>query len=239
MNILPKSTNCPSQYLLTFSLSILISVFGSSTALAETFVVNSTIDSGPGSFRAAISLANATPEEDTIVFDRTVFSSPKTITLTTGEVIITAPVEIDGPGIDQLTISGNSQSRVLFLRNTASVRLSNLTIGNGRAPSFTQNGFGGYAGGIYIDGGSLVLSRVTVDNCIAEQSAGIYNGQGQLRIVESTISNNQAIDGRNDGSYGGGIFNDGDLIIESSKIVGNIARGGNEPTGGGLTGSAA
>ena len=195
-------------------------------ASAAAFVVANTNDSGAGSLREAVNNANSTAQIDEIVFDSTVFGSARTITLSSGEIIVTQPLKILGPGTNLLRISGNMNSRIFFLRNTAVVTLSNLTVNNGKAPVFGQTGFNNYAGGIYIEGGQLYLSQVTLSDCRAEQAGGIYNRQGILHIVNSTISNNQATGGRQDGSYGGGINNDGTLIIANSSIIGNVAQGG-------------
>jgi hypothetical protein len=211
------------------------------TVTATTFVVANVNDSGAGSLREAISNANLTSQPDEIVFDSAFFDSSKTITLTSGELRITQPLKILGPGAKLLQISGNLNSRVFFLTKTALVTLSNLTISNGKAPVFSQSSLGNYGGGIYIDGGQLYLTQVTVADCRAEQGGGIYNGKGTFHIVESIIRNNQALDGRNDGSYGGGINNDGTLIIANSSIINNVAQGGNPTSssasvGGGVGG---
>ena len=188
-------------------------------------VVN-TNDAGAGSLRAAISNANVTAQADEIVFDSTIFGASQTITLTSGELIITQPLKILGTGTNLLRISGNMNSRIFFLRDTAIVTLSNFTITNGKAPVFGQTGFNDHAGGIYIDGGQLYLSQITLSDCRAEQAGGIYNHEGTLHIVNSNISNNQATGGRQDGSYGGGVNNQGTLVIVNSSITGNIAQGG-------------
>ena len=67
--------------------------------------VTSGADSGPGSLRQAI--ADAAPG-DTIVFAKNVHN----ITLTSGELDITKNLDIEGPGSNKLTISGNDHSRV-------------------------------------------------------------------------------------------------------------------------------
>lgn len=209
---------------------------------ANTFVVTNTNDSGTGSLREAVNSANSTTRPDSIVFDWTIFGSAQTIALTGGEILITQPLQILGPGESLLKISGNSNSRVFFLQNTAIVNLNNLTIANGKAPRTNPNGgFGDHAGGIYIFGGQLYLSQVTVTDCRAEQAGGIYNHEGVLHVINSKITNNQAIEGRSDGSYGGGINNQGTLIISGSTITGNIAQGGSAnmsttSTGGGTGG---
>lgn len=78
-----------------------------------TIIVTNVGDSEPGSLRAAIDQANASPGKDTIVFSK-YFNVPRTITLTTGELHISDSVTIRGLGADQLTIDGNG-SRIFTI----------------------------------------------------------------------------------------------------------------------------
>jgi hypothetical protein len=223
------------KYYFISSLFLLVCLhFLTNSASAVTFVVTNTNNSGTGSLRQAVEDSNLTTEADEIVFERTIFGTAQTITLTSGEIIITQPLKIIGPGENLLRISGNNNSRVFFLSNTAVVSLGKITLTNGKAPISAQNGFSRYAGGIYIEGGQLYLSKVTVTDCSAEQAGGIYNREGTLHIVNSSITNNRATGGRNDGSYGGGINNFGALVISNSSINDNIAQGGesSSSTGG-------
>src|SRR5205823_1425627 len=84
--------------------------------------VKNTNDSGPGSLRQAV--ADVAPG-GTVTFD-----VAGTITLTGGELTIDKDLTINGPGANQLTVSGNNLSRV-FNINGGSVRISGLTISNG------------------------------------------------------------------------------------------------------------
>src|SRR6185369_11534910 len=67
--------------------------------------------------------------------------------LALGALKVTAPVRIDGPGADQLTISGEFQSRVFVVDDGNSlaaipVTLTGLTVAHGRPPG-TDFAFGG------------------------------------------------------------------------------------------------
>jgi hypothetical protein len=73
--------------------------------LLSTLTVVNTNDTGPGSLRAAI---GAAAPGDTIVFDPSL--ALKTITLTSGELLISQALTITGPGASQLTISSFSSS---------------------------------------------------------------------------------------------------------------------------------
>ena len=75
---------------------------------ANIIVVTNTNDSGPGSLRDALAVAN---DGDTI--DATGVSG--TILLTSGELQITHNVTINGPGADNLAVDGNAQSRVFYI----------------------------------------------------------------------------------------------------------------------------
>ena len=97
---------------------------------ATTLMVTSTNDSGPGSLRSTIGLAQA---GDTIQFN---LAANSTIILTSSEVIVTVPITIDGSTATNLTLSGNQTNRVLAASAPLSVR--SLTIANG-----TSNGMGG------------------------------------------------------------------------------------------------
>ncbi|MCI0462715.1 MAG: hypothetical protein L0Z62_37680, partial [Gemmataceae bacterium] len=103
-------------------------------SVPSTFSVHNLADSGSGSLREAILLANANPGVDRISFAPGVQG---TIALTSGELSITDDLTITGPGADRVAVSGNDASRVFHIANTGSdvteVELSGLTITRGRA----------------------------------------------------------------------------------------------------------
>src|SRR5262249_27484019 len=98
-------------------------------------VVRNDNDAGPGSLRQAIGDANAVFGTNSITFDPTFFTGDKTITLTTGTLIVSDPVVIDGPDSTKLTISGNNSFAVFWISTGGSLvqdsRLSDLTITGG------------------------------------------------------------------------------------------------------------
>ncbi len=110
-------------------------------AMGATFVVTNTNDSGAGSLRDAINQANTNAQADTINFDPAFFNVARTITLTSGEINITADdqvlngqtgrfVTINGPGANLLTISGNNASRIFLLGpgQNANVTMNGMTL---------------------------------------------------------------------------------------------------------------
>ena len=106
-----------------------------SGATAATFTVSNLADSGPNSLRQAVLDANAAPGADEIAFAPGLTG---TITLTSGEIRITDPLAVDGPGAAVLTVSGNRNSRIFHIENSAvavpiDVTLSGLTLTLGRA----------------------------------------------------------------------------------------------------------
>lgn len=191
----------------------------------ETFVVTTADDSGEGSLREAISLANMTAESDEVVF-----SSGENETIDFGDgtsrvitvsstLIITNPLSIFGPGKDLLAIDGggdgdflveNSESRVFSLSGSTAEephRLSGLTVSNGAT----------LLGGANIRAiGSLELLACRVSGGRAVASAPGASGNNSSN------------------ADGGGLFHSGgDLLVDGCEISGN-GTFGNFSQGGGL-----
>ena len=170
-----------------------------------TITVTNTNDSGAGSLRQAI--ADVTPG-GTINFDASVFATPQTITLTSGQLVIDKNLTIQGPGASLLSISGNHASRVFSINSGVTAFLGGMTI---------KDGIANYCGGIE-SGGTLTIINSTISgNRGAFYGGGICNGFGILTVVNSIIFGNRA------GSAGGGIFNEGSLTVISSVIHDNTA----------------
>src|SRR5262249_4909244 len=112
-------------------------------AHADVITVTNTNDSGPGSLRQALSIAN---DGDTIDFAVT-----GTITLTTGELLVNDSITISGPGAVNLAVDGNTDSRVFHVAPGKTVTFSALTIthGNANGKSFPDDS----GGGVYNDQG--------------------------------------------------------------------------------------
>ena len=191
----------------------------------ETFVVTTADDSGEGSLREAISLANMTAESDEVVF-----SSGENETIDFGDgtsrvitvsstLIITNPLSIFGPGKDLLAIDGggdgdflveNSESRVFSLSGSTAEephRLSGVTVSNGAT----------LLGGANIRAiGSLELLACRVSGGRAVASAPGASGNNSSN------------------ADGGGLFHSGgDLLVDGCEISGN-GTFGNFSQGGGL-----
>src|SRR5262249_45639488 len=97
-------------------------------------VVSNTNDAGAGSLRQAILDTNLAGTIDTITFDPTVFNTAKTISLTSGELLITDNTTITGPGAGLLTVRhdpGTATAFRVFDVNgvgTKNVTISGMTI---------------------------------------------------------------------------------------------------------------
>jgi hypothetical protein len=193
-------------------------------SLLSTFNVLNLADSGNGSLRAAVLAAESNPGADVIQFAKHLNG---TITLTTGELLISTDLRIQGLGANRLTVSGNDASRIFSVMGgvdettVIDVTISGLKVTRGLADQgagINQEGFA-----------NLSLTRMVISNNLAQS---IFSGGGGIRssgtgahleIADSVIANNR-VEGL-DGSFvtfGGGIYIDGAaVIINRSSISGN------------------
>jgi len=227
---------------------------------STTFVVDTTADTitnGACSLRAAIEAVNTGAPHgscpaggaagDTITFSPTTFppGGSTTITLTTasgGALSLKQNVTITGPGVNALTITGNTAVQVFVVNSGVTATISGLTAtagyanaGNGGAISVqsagnltltdsavTNSHTTALGGGIFSDG-SLTLRRVTVSGNHGIFAGGVgAGGSGTVTIDASAITGNQA------DNYGGGLglFNSApDATVTNTTIGGNTAAG--------------
>jgi hypothetical protein len=180
-------------------------------------IVNTTNDSGAGSLRAQIA---ASSSGDTIQFDPTVFSSPATITLTSGQITINNSLTIDGSSVAMPTISGNNASRVFWVNSPASVIIRHVAIVNGKCVGSCDGG------GIWNGGFLYVYDSTFRNNNGVNKGGAILNAGGSsLTVRDSTFVDNQAT--QSSGGGGGGIYNDSSVNITNSTFSGNQGyRGG-------------
>jgi len=177
------------------------------------FTVTNTLDAGAGSLRQAILNANAAAGADTVAFDAS-FATPKQITLTTGQLIVTDSLTVTGPGAGLLTVSGNTTGRVLLASGTGTldVILSGLTIAHGKTLT------GNLGAGIYAAGENLTLQNCVITNNHAWNVGGVWvNTPGVLTLTDCQVTNNKS------DIHGGGAGGSGGVVVTRSTISGNTA----------------
>jgi predicted outer membrane repeat protein len=189
--------------------AFILSIALPTPAYAETIVVTSTLDSGVGTLRTA--MQQAAPG-DTIAFDSSVFSTPLTITLVSGQMEISKSLTLDGTagGAITPTLSGNDASRLFLLHSGVSVTLRGVRLANGSTPS--------HGAAIYNQGVLRVEHSAFISNTTSYGKGGaVYNDTGAtLTLVDCVLADNHAAFG-----YGGGVFNLATTSIVSSTFTGN------------------
>ena len=183
--------------------------------LLSTIVVNNPTDTpvaGQIDLRQAIVQANTTGGDQTIVFDKTVFKSPQTISLdpTLGQLELNDPTgteTITGPKAG-VTVNAGGLSRVFEVDGGVTASISGLTITGG------GNEFSG--GGLYNDGGNVTLTNCTVSGNSAFIGGGL-NNYGSITLSNCTVSRNSA-------SIGGGLYSYGSLTLSNCTVSRNSAR---------------
>ncbi|MEN9672256.1 MAG: hypothetical protein RL553_521, partial [Planctomycetota bacterium] len=163
-----------------------------------TYTVVNTLDSGAGSLKDAITLANTTAGNDQIIFNLT-GTNPYTITLGLAlpTIVSASTAIVTGGTAGTLTITGLGASSLIINGNNGNFSIFSIA-----------------------SGGDLSISGVTVSGAQTSSRGGAFNNSGTLNIANSTISGNTA------GTGGGGIFNDGILNIANSTISGNTSNSG-------------
>jgi len=191
-------------------------------AVPSVYHVTTNADSGAGSLRDAVDAANKHVGADTIVFDTSL--AGKTIMLTSGELVVTDDLSIDGLGAAKLRISGAASSRVFEIQAGATT-IAGLTISGGNALADNSNGTSAFDG---VGGSILNLSTLKLRNCALSDSTadggggGIFNFFATLTVSDSGLSSNSAFGA-------GGVLNfGGALTINGSSFSNNHAIGGTD-----------
>ncbi|MDL1909170.1 CSLREA domain-containing protein [Chloroflexi bacterium CFX6] len=193
-----------------------------------------------------------------------------------GDLDLTGILTIQGSGAGQTIIDGNGTDRVFDIRPGATITISGITIQNGNPGSGANGGgiivtggaprakltllnslvisnraiIGGgiqnagngataiiqdtqiasniaaTSGGGIANSGDLTMLNSTLTQNQARSGGGIEHSGFSMKLTNSTVSNNSASDN------GGGLYNRGDAIILNSTFNGNIASG--PDTGGNI-----
>lgn len=224
-------------FVLDASLNLVNPTFSGNTAStsqpnlgASTTVVN-TNDSGAGSLRQAVFVANNAGSGTTITFAPAL--SGQTITLTSGQLTLSNNLIIDASSLPGgIALSGNNSSRVLQIASGGNVTLESLTLKNGFLTGAAPAGAGA---GILVDSGAvLTVNRSTIASNTAAYGGGIYCLGGTLKVNNSTFTGNSAT-GFGFGGYGGGFYLvNSSATVNHSTIAGNVFTAGPNSGAGGL-----
>jgi predicted outer membrane repeat protein len=170
-------------------------------------VVRTLKDDGPGSLRQAVEQANRVPGANAVTFAPGLSG---TIALTGGPITVCSPVSIEGPGAGVIAVSGRSAGRVFEAAGGAYLRLSGLTVRDGRAI---------LGGGLLVNPGAEaeVAGCVFADNVADAEGGAIFSAEARLTVTGSTFTGNAALDGA-------GVYPDATSFrVTGSTFAGNRA----------------
>lgn len=217
------------------------------TALAASITVTTTTDElntdGDCSLREAVRAANL----DRAVDACTAGSGADTITLAagtygltrsgggeqaaaTGDLDISGTLTIHGAGQNQTFVDGNDAQRVFEVLPGSTATFTALTIRNGyaeRDPSASEDVSSQLdGGGIFNSDGVLTIIDSSLTGNAAFRGGGFYNGTGTATLTNSTLNGNAA---SWDGDGAGGFLNDGGTV----SVVGSTLHNNRTPGSGG------
>lgn len=207
-------------------------------ALLSTLTVTNDNDSGTGSLRYELGLAQA---GSTIDFAPSAYG---TIALTSGPLSIGMSVNIQGPGASKVTVDGGGKSSDFLIAQGVEASISGLTITGGYVA--TPNTFGGV---LAISGSTFAGNQANAGAAGGLGIGGAILNQGGsvLSLADSLVMNNSAIGGAassNDpyGGFGagGGLVNQfgTTATVTDSTFLGNRAIGGSSAQARGYAGPA-
>jgi hypothetical protein len=172
--------------------------------------------------RQAIDDANNNSGADTIVFRSGLTGA---ITLTSGQLYITDPLTVQGPGANQVTVSGNHASRVFVISGTEHAppepsAISGLTVTAGDSGDF--------------DGAAIysVFAELTVsDSVVTDSDSGRGGGGIAAVLADSLTITSSAISGNDAAGEGGGVL----AVYTPTTIRSSTISGNSAATGGGAS----
>ena len=161
--------------------------------------VTTLADSGPGSLREAV--LNAKPG------DSVTFGVTGKITLAS-QIVVDKSLDIVGPGMDKLTISGGGSTRVFHLTGFSSIRVSDLTVADGKAGA----AIGGPNPYLHDYGGGILVGN---DN------SSSFPFETNVEFTRDRFANNSAPAGSGGGVY---IYSEVDSIVTDCLFSENTAQ---------------
>jgi len=240
--------------------SAITQVGGGTTSNAGSIVVNSTSDTATGSgivtLRDAIDTANSATSPTTITFDPTVFATAQTIVLDGTQLTLSntaEPITITAPAAG-VTISGDDQSRVLWVDANVAASLENVSITDGNTSAsgggidnlgtlaITGGSINGnqsyYGGGGIQNCANLTMTDVTIASNIGNGHGGGFENYGAYSGDAVATLNDVAIfDNSTQSAGGAGIASDINGLSGSTTLVLNnvtVADNSSPYNGGGI-----
>lgn len=200
------------------------------------FTVDNVNDSGPGSLRDAIAMANATAGvPDEIVFDPAVFTggTNSLIRLTSGELQITDTLTIDGTTGTDVVITADADGDDALVAGTyiSDVGASFGGVAGAEDDLLDDNSrvlnISAATGDLTLSGLTITGGRTTGDNAFSDTT---HSGGGIRFLSDGTLTfNNSNVSGNSTAGFsadGGGIYTCvGDVILTSSTLNGNGTAG--------------
>lgn len=194
-------------------------------AEAADHTVTTTADAGAGTLRQAIVSSNENEGSDRILFQTGLTGA---IVLESDLPPITGPIEIVGPGSDDLAIDGDGQFHALDLQDTATI--SGFTVRGSVSAEFCytyydeQYCYGTPGGAISLSGydRSVAIDGMKFEDNEASSAPGgaIGGGYGSdLRITDTSFTGNRA------GGSGGAVSAGGSLEVTDSRFTDNSGGG--------------
>jgi hypothetical protein len=166
--------------------------YGTNPSVANTFIVTTTADSGPGSLREALTEGGSAPKPNRVTFDPVIFNGEAADT-----IILASEIGIERTGItvDATTIAagvkidGAGATRLFFVPGGLTVTLRGLTLSGG--------GTVGAGGAVYNQGNLTMTDCLFTGNTLAlsgTQGGAIYS-TGSLTVDRCTFIGNTAYEG--------------------------------------------
>jgi hypothetical protein len=179
----------------------------------------------------AIREANANGEANTITLEAGTYPLTMVDNNTDGSnglPSITSPLSLQGAGADVTVIeraAGTPAFRLMHVAATGTLMLEGLTLRGGFASSGPRFEPGG---GLFNNGGVVVLTRTNLTGNAAGGGGGLANQGGTVLLTQALVVRNEALSR----TRGGGLLNTGTLTLTETTLANNRAE-----TGGGLAAS--